>query len=138
MIWNLLLTTDPAASADTSMYFQLILIAVMFGAMYLFIFLPQRKRDKKAAEMRNSIQVGDGVITIGGIVGRVVSVKDDTILVETGSDRTKIRFQKWAIQEVEKLEMTTTKKASEPAAEEPKKAKKKAKDEKAENTEATE
>ena len=57
--------------------------------------------------MRNSIEVGDGVTTIGGIVGRVVSVKDDTILVETGSDRVKIRLMKWAVQEVEKLDLSS-------------------------------
>ena len=74
--------------------------------MYFMVIRPQRTREKQQTEMRNSIEVGDGVTTIGGVVGRVVSVKDDTILVETGSDRVKIRLMKWAVQEVEKLDLS--------------------------------
>lgn len=77
-----------------------------FGVLLYFTMIrPQRKKEKKAKEMMSSMEVGDGVTTIGGIVGRIVSIKDDTVLVETGSDRTKMRFQKWAIQEVEKLSL---------------------------------
>ena len=78
----------------------------MLVMMYFMVIRPQRTREKQQTEMRNSIEVGDGVTTIGGIVGRVVSVKDDTILVETGSDRVKIRLMKWAVQEVEKLDLS--------------------------------
>lgn len=60
---------------------------------------PQRKRDKETQRMRNSIQVGDEVLTVGGIVGLVVSIKEDTVVVETGGDRSKIRLKRWAIQE---------------------------------------
>ena len=66
---------------------------------------PQNKKEKKAAEMRNSIEVGDTVTTIGGIVGHVQSIKEDTFVLETGSDRVKLRFKRWAIQEVEKLNL---------------------------------
>lgn len=79
----------------------------MLVMMYFMVIRPQRTREKQQTEMRNSIEVGDGVTTIGGIVGRVVSVKDDTILVETGSDRVKIRLMKWAVQEVEKLDLSS-------------------------------
>lgn len=84
---------------------MLIMLAVVFVLMYFISIRPQRKKEKQLQEMRNSIEVGDGVTTIGGIIGRVVQVKDDTILMETGSDRTKVRFKTWAISEVEKLKL---------------------------------
>ena len=87
-------------------YYSFILLGVMLVMMYFMVIRPQRTREKQQTEMRNSIEVGDGVTTIGGIVGRVVSVKDDTILIETGSDRVKIRLMKWAVQEVEKLDLS--------------------------------
>ena len=58
-----------------------------------------RKRDKETQQMRNSIQVGDEVTTVGGIVGLVVNIKEDTVVLETGGDRSKIRIKRWAIQE---------------------------------------
>ena len=74
---------------------------VMMGAMlvvvYLVMFLPQRKQQKKDAQMRASLDVGDEVLTQGGIIGRVVSLKDDTLVIETGSDRVKIRLLRSAI-----------------------------------------
>ena len=87
-------------------YYSFVLLGVMLLMMYFMVIRPQRTREKQQTEMRNSIEVGDGVTTIGGVVGRVVSVKDDTILVETGSDRVKIRLMKWAVQEVEKLDLS--------------------------------
>ena len=82
------------------------LVLVVF--MYLIIYLPQKRQDKKDTAMRNSIEIGDKVTTIGGIVGIVfaISEKDDTLVVETGSDRTKIRFRRSAISSVEKLDVT--------------------------------
>jgi preprotein translocase subunit YajC len=71
---------------------------LMFVVLYFLMIRPQRKRDKQAKEMRSKIEVGDEIITVGGIVGRVVSLREDTIVVETGSDRSKIRIQRWAIQ----------------------------------------
>ena len=65
--------------------------------MYFFTIRPQKKQQKKEQEIRESTQIGDEITTIGGICGRVVAVKDDTIVIETGSDRTKIKFQKYAI-----------------------------------------
>ena len=75
--------------------------------MFILIYLPQKRQDKKDAAMRSSIEIGDKVSTIGGIVGIVcaISEKDDTIVLETGSDRTKIRFRRTAIASVEKLDM---------------------------------
>lgn len=74
-----------------------ILMAAMLVVVYLVMFLPQRKQQKKEAAMRAALDVGDEVLTTGGIIGRVVSVKDDTIVIETGSDRVKIRLLRNAI-----------------------------------------
>lgn len=70
--------------------------------MYLLIFLPQKRRDKKAKEMLNAMQVGQMVVTIGGVSGKVINIKDDEVTVETGVERVKINFKKWAIKEVVK------------------------------------
>lgn len=64
---------------------------------------PQRKKDKQLQDMRSSLDIGDNVTTIGGVVGRVVALKDDTVVLETGTDRNRVRFKRWAVQEVEKL-----------------------------------
>lgn len=80
------------------MLLPIIMLVVMFGIMYLLIIRPQKKRDKQTTEMRNAIQVGDEIVTIGGIVGRVVVIKEDTLIIETGSDRSKMRIKRWAIQ----------------------------------------
>ena len=84
---------------------SIILLVVMAGVFYLFVLRPQNKQKKKDKEMRESMEVGDGVTTIGGIVGRIVSIKEDTIVIETSADRTRIRFHKGAIQEIEKLKL---------------------------------
>lgn len=65
---------------------------------YFILIRPQKKKDKQAQQMRNSVQVGDEIVTVGGIVGIVVSIKEDTIVLETGSDRSKVRIKRWAIQ----------------------------------------
>ncbi len=77
-------------------------VVVIVAAYFLFIF-PQRKKQKQEEELRNNIEIGDDVTTIGGIVGRVIAVRDDdeTIIVETGSDKTRMRFKKWAISSVD-------------------------------------
>lgn len=72
--------------------------ALLFVVFYFVLIRPQRKKDKEIQRMRNSIQVGDEVTTAGGIVGLVVSIKEDTVVIETGGDRSKIRVKRWAIQ----------------------------------------
>lgn len=78
------------------------LIAVLV-VMYFLMIRPQKKKEKKTQEMRNNLQVGDEVTTIGGIIGRVVSLREDTLLIETGSDRSKIRIKRWAVQSCETI-----------------------------------
>ncbi|MEG2036594.1 MAG: preprotein translocase subunit YajC [Ruthenibacterium sp.] len=84
---------------------MLLPIGAMLVLMYFVMIRPQQKKDKQATQMRNSIEVGDGVTTIGGIIGRVASLKEDAFVLETGADRVKLRFKRWAIQEVEKLSL---------------------------------
>ena len=85
-----------------SLFFTLALMLVL---LYFMIYRPQKKQEKKDAAMRAALEIGDQVVTIGGIVGRVVAIKDDTFVLETGSDRVKIRFTKNANSSVEKLNM---------------------------------
>lgn len=99
-----------SATGSTSMtetLFTLLPMILIIVFMFILIYLPQKRQDKKDAAMRSSIEIGDKVSTIGGIVGIVcaISEKDDTIVLETGSDRTKIRFRRTAISSVEKLDM---------------------------------
>ena len=85
-----------------SLFFTL---AQMLVLLYFMIYPPQKKQEKKDAAMRSSLEIGDQVTTIGGVIGRVVAIKDDTFVLETGADRVKIRFTKTAIASVEKLNM---------------------------------
>ena len=92
-----------------SLFFTLALMVVL---LYFMIYRPQKKQEKKDAALRNSLEIGDQVTTIGGVIGRVVAIKDDTFVLETGSDRVKIRFAKTAIGSVEKLNMDNASAAS--------------------------
>ena len=95
---------DTAAN-DGSMMTLVITMVLTLGLMYFMIYRPQKKQQKKDTEMRNALDIGDEVTTIGGIVGRVASIKEDTFVLETGSDRMKIRFRRSAIASVEKLDL---------------------------------
>ena len=83
-----------------SLFFTLALMLVL---LYFMIYRPQKKQEKKDAAMRAALEIGDQVTTIGGVIGRVVAIKDDTFVLETGADRVKIRFTKNAISSVDKL-----------------------------------
>lgn len=78
-------------------YTQIIFIVILFAVFYFIIIRPQKKRDKQIKAMRDNVQVGDEVVTSGGIVGIVISIKEDTLVIETGGDRTKLRIKKYAI-----------------------------------------
>lgn len=79
----------------------LIMIVVMFAALYFFMIRPQKKQEKETNNMRNNLQVGDEITTIGGIIGKIVSIKEETLMIETGHDRTKIRILKTAVRQVD-------------------------------------
>ena len=94
------LLTD--ASGDLlSGFFPLILLVVMFVAMYFLTIRPQKKAEKEANDMRNNLTVGDEITTIGGIIGRIVSIKEETCVIETSRDGTKIRILKSAVRNVD-------------------------------------
>ena len=90
-------TTGAAGSWLSLLIFPLLLVI-----MYFFMIRPQRKQEKEAAAMRNSLAVGDEVTTIGGIIGRVINVKDDTFVLETTRDRTRIRFERSAVKRIDR------------------------------------
>ena len=86
-------TVNPAAGGMST----IIMLVVMVGIFYFMMIRPENKRKKKAQEMRDSVQVGDKITTIGGMIGRVVHVSDDKLTFETSEDRVRIEVTKWAI-----------------------------------------
>ena len=76
------------------------MIIILFVLMYFMMIRPEKKRKKQAEEMRNNLKKGDVITTIGGVVGKVVATNKDTIVIETGEDRVRIEFTKWAVSSV--------------------------------------
>lgn len=79
----------------------ILIIAVFAVAVYFLMIRPQKKQEKETRNMRDNLQVGDEITTIGGIIGKIVSIKEETITIETSHDRTKIRFLKSAVRSVD-------------------------------------
>ena len=73
-------------------------LVILIAVMYFLLIRPQKKREKEVNAMRSGVQVGDEIITIGGICGRVVTIRDDSLVIETGADRNKMTIKKWAVQ----------------------------------------
>lgn len=95
------LEVDFLMNAQSSQFLTVFLPLILFFViMWLFLVRPQRKKDKETKEMRNNLQVGDNIVTIGGIIGKVLAVKDDSVVIYCGTDKTKMEFKKWAIAEV--------------------------------------
>ena len=97
---NAYLTTTLLAGAGLAALTPLIMPIALIALMYFLMIRPQQKKQKEEQKMRANLRVGDELTTIGGIKGRVVSIKDDTITIETGADRSKIQFEKWGLQTV--------------------------------------
>ena len=76
---------------------SIILLVAMIAVFYFLIIRPENKRKKEAQQMRDSLKVGDNITTIGGIIGTICAVKENTIVIETGADRVRIEFTKWAV-----------------------------------------
>lgn len=76
---------------------MIIMLVAMFAIMYFMMIRPQKKKQKEEQAMRDNVQIGDEITTIGGIVGRVVTVKDDSLIIETGADRNKMKVMRWAV-----------------------------------------
>lgn len=77
---------------------MIVMWVVIIGAMYFLMIRPQKKKQKEEQKMRENLRVGDEITTIGGICGRVVNIKEDTLIIETGADRNKMTIKKWAMQ----------------------------------------
>ena len=80
---------------------MILMIGIFALVFYLFIYRPQKKQEKETARMRNSLEVGDEITTIGGIIGAVVSIKEETVTIETGKDRCKIRIHRSAVRSID-------------------------------------
>ena len=78
---------------------MLLPMLLIFGVMWFVMIRPQRKKQKEEEKMRNNIQIGDEILTIGGFYGRVVSIKEDAVIFESASDHTKQKIARWAIQQ---------------------------------------
>ncbi|MBR6602573.1 MAG: preprotein translocase subunit YajC [Clostridia bacterium] len=87
---------NPAGS-----WMSIIMIVAMLAILYFFMIRPQKKQEKETQAMRNALQVGDEITTIGGIIGKIISIKEETCMIETGHDRTKIRILKSAVRNVD-------------------------------------
>lgn len=96
--FNLLDSGSTGALGQGNSWTTILLMAALFGVMYFVMIRPQKKKQKEEQEMRDAIQIGDEITTIGGIMGRVVTVKEDSLVIETGADRTKMKITRWAIQ----------------------------------------
>ena len=96
---NYLMLLEASTSASGKGSFQMIILVVLlFVGMYFLMIRPQKKQQKKEQEIRENTQVGDEITTIGGIVGKVVTVKEDSLIIETGADKNKMKITRWAIQ----------------------------------------
>ena len=79
----------------------IVMIVVMIAFFYFFLYRPQKKQEREAQAMKNALEVGDEITTIGGIIGEIVSIKDETCVIETSKEKTKIRILKSAISRVD-------------------------------------
>lgn len=91
-------TSGTGAAAGSSPTTMILLLVGMFAIMYFVMIRPQKKRQKEEQEMRNAVEIGDEITTIGGICGRVVTVKENHLIIETGADRNRMQITRWAIQ----------------------------------------
>ncbi len=95
---------DPNASgaelSGAGSWLSMLILIVPLALMYVIMIVPQKKKEKKLRETIGSAIVGDQIITIGGLVGKIVNIKDDEITFETSVERTKVTVKKWAIKDV--------------------------------------
>ena len=92
-----LFLTSADASAANGGGSMLVMMIVLIAVFYFFMIRPENKRKKEAQAMRDAIKVGDNITTIGGIIGDIVSIKDDSIVIETTTDRVRVEFAKFAV-----------------------------------------
>ena len=109
MLNTIMTYLDTTAAGDTpanasNPWLMPVLLVVMVVVFYFVMIRPQKKQEKQIAEMRDSLAVGDEVVTIGGIIGTVLIITDDKIMIETGNDRTKLTILRSSVKTVLKDE----------------------------------
>ena len=82
---------------NSGMTSSILMIVLMFALMYFLMIRPEKKRKQQAENMRNALKKGDSIVTIGGIMRKVVSVSDESFVIETSEDRVRVEFAKWAL-----------------------------------------
>lgn len=90
--------SDSGSGSIAGLIPMLVIWGIVIAALYFIMIRPQRKKAKEEKQMRENLQVGDEVVTIGGIYGRVISLKEDTMVIESKSDHSKITVARWALQ----------------------------------------
>jgi len=93
--------TTTQAAGTANMITTVVMLVAMIAIFYFFMYRPQKKQEKETNDMRNGLQVGDEITTIGGIIGKIVSMKDETVLIETSNERNKIRILRTAVRNVD-------------------------------------
>lgn len=101
LMYDLFLEAATNTPSNGSGWYSIIMLVVLVVVFYFFMIRPQKKQDKENAEMRDNLQVGDEITTIGGIIGKIVSIKEETLMIETGKEKTKIRILKTAVRNVD-------------------------------------
>ncbi len=89
--------TDSTANSGGGMMTTIIMLVIMIAIFYFMMIRPENKRKKEAEQMRSELKVGDKITTIGGIVGKIVDIKEDKFVIETSADQVRIEFAKWAL-----------------------------------------
>lgn len=97
MLYFLEETVNNAAAGGASMLSTVLMLVAMAAIFYFMLIRPENKRKKEAEQLRNSLKVGDRITTIGGIIGTVVSIKEDKFVIETSADQVRVEFAKWAL-----------------------------------------
>lgn len=97
MMINLLTAENGGNSAILS----IVMLVAMVALFYFFMYRPQKKQEKETKAMRDSLAIGDEITTIGGIIGKIVAIKDETVLIETGRDKVRIRILRGAVRNVD-------------------------------------
>ncbi len=93
---NLLTTSTTGTQSPWTLF---LMMGGLFVLMYFMTIRPQKKRQKEEQEMRNAVEVGDEITTIGGICGKIVTVKENHLIIETGADRNRMQITRWAVQQ---------------------------------------
>ncbi|MBQ1215898.1 MAG: preprotein translocase subunit YajC [Firmicutes bacterium] len=96
----------------TSSTGQIVMLVALFAIMYFLLIRPQKKQEKQVREMRSALKVGDDIVTIGGICGKIVRVKDNRLTIQVGADKTKFDIEKWAVSRLDEGRKETASKTS--------------------------